>query len=78
MSQQYKLIYGEKIPTPKLVQRIAIDMKEYNQPGYVVKIIEIINMRYYSIFRIVHSLITKFLLALRFSIHWSFLQIIVR
>lgn len=37
MAQQYKLIYGERIPTPQLVQRVAMVMQEYTQSGYVVQ-----------------------------------------
>ncbi|XP_073997725.1 proteasome subunit alpha type-2-like [Rhodnius prolixus] len=35
MAQQYKLIYGERIPTPQLVQRVAMVMQEYTQSGGV-------------------------------------------
>jgi 20S proteasome subunit alpha 2 len=33
MAQQYKLVYGERIPTPQLVQRVAMLMQEYTQSG---------------------------------------------
>ncbi|XP_014241049.1 proteasome subunit alpha type-2 [Cimex lectularius] len=35
MAQQYKLVYGERIPTPQLVQRVAMVMQEYTQSGGV-------------------------------------------
>lgn len=35
IAQQYKLMYGEPIPTPQLVQRVAYIMQEYTQSGGV-------------------------------------------
>ncbi|KAK9508912.1 hypothetical protein O3M35_006353 [Rhynocoris fuscipes] len=35
MAQQYKLVHGERIPTPQLVQRVAMVMQEYTQSGGV-------------------------------------------
>ncbi|BES99457.1 unnamed protein product [Nesidiocoris tenuis] len=35
LAQQYKLVYGERIPTPQLVQKVAMVMQEYTQSGGV-------------------------------------------
>jgi 20S proteasome alpha/beta subunit len=35
MAQQYRLVYGEEIPTAQLVQRLAAVMQEYTQSGYI-------------------------------------------
>ncbi|KAF6200043.1 hypothetical protein GE061_006343 [Apolygus lucorum] len=35
LAQQYKLVYGQRIPTPQLVQKVAMVMQEYTQSGGV-------------------------------------------